>query len=376
MTTRAAPAKRVMATNTAGGPKATIVTGDERFYRTMKNRLAKALPLKSVAIWTRDVSPLTSTSRKGVFVRRLADELRNTPALLRLVMERTPSDALICSTPPVGALLSWRLVRLFRPTCALILINFYFHASGEHPLVRLALRCLLSDGVAICVQNPAEVEYYRRLAPSALVRYVAYGGGDVGDPGQAAQPPTAGDYIFSGGYSSRDYGTLVEAASGFPDEEFVIACATANRLPERLPANVRVVRDAEPTEFARLLGHSKVVVLPLVNRPGSAGQMVALDAMRLARPLVFADVPAVAQYCDHRDSGMAFRPGDPDDLARKLREILADERLARTLAAHAQDRWARHFTGTAFEEHLADCILYIVRRNFAASLPMSARPSG
>lgn len=360
-----------MATNTAGGPRATIVSGDERFYRTVKRRLSEALPLKSVAIWTRDVSPLTSTSRKGVFVRRLTDELRNAPTLLRLAVELAPSDALICSTLQVGALLSWRLARLFRPTCTLILINFYFHASGERPLVRLALRCLLSDGVAICVQNPAEVGYYRQLAPSAVVCYVAYGGGDTSDLGHAVQPPAAGDYIFSGGYSSRDYQTLVEAASQFPDEEFVIACATANRLPEHLPANVRVVRDAEPAEFARLLGQSKVVVLPLVNRPGSAGQMVALDAMRLGRPLVFADVPAVAQYCRHGESGIAFRPGDADDLARKLREILADECLARSLATRAQDRWARNFTGTAFEEQLADRILHIVRRNFAARVPAS-----
>lgn len=366
MSARAAPAERMAATNRAGEPKATIVTGDERFYRTVKRRLSAALPLKSVAIWTRDTSPLTGTSRKGVFARRLADELRNAPTLLRLVLELAPSDALICSTLQVGALLSWRLARLFRPACALILVNFYFHAAGEHPLVKLTLRCLLSDGVTVCVQNPAEVRYYRQLAPSVVVRYVAYGGGDTTDLGQPVQPSAACDYIFSGGYSSRDYQTLVEAASQFPDENFVIACATANRLPRHLPSNVRVVRDTEPAEFARLLGQSKVVVLPLVNRPGSAGQMVALDAMRLARPLVFADVPAVAQYCRHRESGIAFRPGDADDLARKLREILADERLARSLAARAQDRWARHFTRTAFEEQLADCILRIVRRNFAA----------
>lgn len=51
----------------------------------------------------------------------------------------------------------------------------------------------------------------------------------------------------------------------------------------------------------------------------------ALEAMAMARPVVGADLPALAEVLGDGERGCVFAPEDPDDLARVLSGLLADE---------------------------------------------------
>ena len=76
----------------------------------------------------------------------------------------------------------------------------------------------------------------------------------------------------------------------------VIICSRLNQMAENLPKNVTVLQDVPKEEFNGYLKNAKIAVIPLKEETGASGQMVALSAMSLKRPVIYSDVSSIAQY--------------------------------------------------------------------------------
>ena len=91
----------------------------------------------------------------------------------------------------------------------------------------------------------------------------------------------------------------------------------------------RVVLTGPPDAVDPARHHSliDVFVVPRVHERAATyvAPSEALEAMAMARPVVAADLPALAQMLGEGERGRVFAPEDPVDLARVLGELLADE---------------------------------------------------
>jgi len=136
---------------------------------------------------------------------------------------------------------------------------------------------------------------------------------------RADGPTTDGGYVFAGGDSLRDYGTLIAALQG---QEVPVRLAT-NRRFDHLPSNVRA--GAVPyDDYVELLAGARLVVVPLRTVRRSAGLITYLNAMALGKPVIVSDTPAVREYVEHERTGLVVPPEDVDALRGAIEWALDD----------------------------------------------------
>jgi len=206
--------------------------------------------------------------------------------------------------------------------------------------------------VTLLVQDPNEIQYYQELAEKMEVKYFPYCQDEIEILRHEGERE---DYIFAGGYTNRDYDCLIEAAAGI-DAGFVLIGSRYNRIETSLP-NVRVLTDVEADVFYSYLKNARIVVLPLKEETGSSGQMVALAAMSLGKPVVYADVTSVAQYFEEGISGISYKIRNARDLADKLSELLSEPRLCSELGRRALERYRGRFKLSQYYAFLIGLIL-------------------
>ena len=332
-----------------------LLTSDARWFRDIHVSLQRWVDVEHVVI---PLWPIPRSKWSAIVVR-LWMEVRYTPTIMRLLFVRDRPTILLCSTYQLAALLAAKLARYCGVQARVYLFNFYlfgqaydYHRLSEKRIVRLALRYLLTQDVGLFLTSPNEAPYYRQLSPGARIKFYPYAGVDVSCvPHGAVQ---LGDFIFAGGYTNRDYSLVLQAARRLQDAEFVLVCSSSNRLPSRLPPNVQVRRDVDWVTFHTLMAGSRCVLVPLKADVGSSGQMVALAAMQLGKLTVFADYPPIAQYFSDGEDGLAYRPGDLNDLCAKLDRCLRDPTGVLQMGARSRRKYVRYFSQASFYARIVD----------------------
>jgi glycosyltransferase involved in cell wall biosynthesis len=114
---------------------------------------------------------------------------------------------------------------------------------------------------------------------------------------------------------------------------------------------------------------SRCAVFVMGSRSEAMGR-VTLEAMAARRAIVASAVDGVPHYVKDGFNGLLFEPGDPKDLARKLRTLLKDRELAARLATNAYDHLHAELDEAAFVrrfDELLDAVLPDRREEPAAS---------
>lgn len=255
---------------------------------------------------------------------------------------------LVCAGGHFGALLHLRLLRALGRRRPAYLLNFYLHALGEHPVVRRVLGALLTDDVHVIAQTRGDAEYFRQFLPGENVKLVPYcQGPSAFVPFRAAED---GDYVFSGGWTNRDYDALFRCAARLPDIPFVVVASEHSPISTPVPANVTLHRDIEMAEFDRLLSGAGMATIPLTHDVGSSGQMVLLMAMQFAKPVVLPRLGAIADYVDDGDTAVLYAHGSDDALCRAIADLHGDAERRARIGAAARDAYLTQFT----PEHYTD----------------------
>jgi glycosyltransferase involved in cell wall biosynthesis len=303
------------------------------------------------------VLPWTITRRtqqpKVMFATRralVADEVANLIRFLvspRLYRGRW---VIVAATGHYSSLALARVRRLMRRETRVVLYNFYLHGLGKRRLVQWALHALLGPHVRVICQTADEVRYFQRIRRDAILDHVPYCQGPLMPRDWIGE----GDYIFAGGYTNRDYELLLRCAACLPEEQFVVACSTLNKLAEPVPANVRIVREEGWESFHRSLGHSKIVVVPLREPVGASGQMVTLAAMESGKPTVVPHIGGLDQYIVHGETGLMYRLGDERSLLEVLTSCVADPEVLKGLGRAARARFLDRFVRERFEEAVVE----------------------
>lgn len=85
---------------------------------------------------------------------------------------------------------------------------------------------------------------------------------------------------------------------------------------------------------------------------GDAFGRVTAEAMAYGRPVIGADTCATSELIDNETNGLLFKPGNPDDLADKIRRIIEEKRLIACLGANAAEKAKREFTIERYAESM------------------------
>ena len=148
--------------------------------------------------------------------------------------------------------------------------------------------------------------------------------------------------VLSIGRTLRDLDALGAAARRVA-APFVVIAGAADRVPEPLPGNVRVLRDVPLAESHALLRQAAVVAIPLLPAERSTGQVVLFEAMALGKPVVATRAVGTVDYVRDGENGLLVEPGDAGALADAIQRLLRNPDLARSLAATALEdcrtRW-------------------------------------
>lgn len=149
--------------------------------------------------------------------------------------------------------------------------------------------------------------------------------------GLPARVGTAGAYIFTGGFTNRDYNTFIEAVRPL-DARVVVQALPGNEFGQSIPAHVEINTEFGPEVFEKLLAASCLVVLPLLARGTSAGQSVLLQALQYGKPIVVTRHPGVTDLLGDEFVGYV-EPGDVSGMHAAIERCLLDPVFLETMAA-------------------------------------------
>ena len=243
----------------------------------------------------------------------------------------------------------------------LYIFNFYIHRTGEKKIVKRILRFLLKNKRCILiVQSPGEVDYYQSLT-SIPVHFVPYCANLIKiKPGGSIVLPEM-EYVFTGGYTNRDYLGVLQCAARMPDTKFVLAVSLLNMDFKSLetPSNIIVYKDIIRDDFEYLLAKATVVLIPLMSDVGASGQMLCLSAMQNKKAIVYSNVSVVNYYLAN-DAGIPYQMGNVDSMEKGLKSLLSDEKLREITGCNAFKNYENNYT----VEHQNRQLFNIVDRNF------------
>lgn len=170
-------------------------------------------------------------------------------------------------------------------------------------------------------------------------------------------------YIFCGGNTRRDFGTLLAAVRNLPYQVLIVTMGEkvirghGSSLDElELPANVTVVRHDGSASFLDYIAASRLVVLPIKRDNISAsGIGVYLACMALGKCVVISEGPAVNGVVPP-GAALVVPAEDPIALRRAIELACADDALRGRIAAAGKE-YALSLGG---EDRLCESVLELL----------------
>ncbi len=222
------------------------------------------------------------------------------------------------------------------------------------PLYRLAERLLapLTDGLVAVCENEAEAA--RSIGFRAGAVHVVYNGVESAP----ATPNGAGDgRIAFIGRNCRQKGVdiLLEAYRRLKAVRPEAGLTVMSDLDPSLraafaSAGAEVLPFGTPEESAGLLSRTSILAMP---SRWEAFPYLMLEALAAGVAVVASDVGGVGECVKDRENGLLVPPGDPEELAMALQELLVSDTLRRRLSAAAPESMAR-FSIEAMLDALTD----------------------
>lgn len=129
--------------------------------------------------------------------------------------------------------------------------------------------------------------------------------------------------IITAGRSSRDYRTLVDAVENARASIVCnIVCDNYQAAPESLKSDrVIIHRNTYGHHYIEKILAADIAVIPLTTSDISAGQMVMLQALSAAKPVIITDIKTIREYVEDNPFIKLVPPFDTEAMAKAIEEI-------------------------------------------------------
>jgi glycosyltransferase involved in cell wall biosynthesis len=260
----------------------------------------------------------------------------------------------------LGLLLAFWCRMLFRKTPKIVIAQLIEpdRPDGVLQWLRTAfVRFTLKRVELVVVYSRVEVEEYKKRFGNSRTefRFVPLGL----DPQESRVRPSRG-YIFSGGRSNRDYGTLFRSVQDLDVSVEVVA--QRFNIKDTVPPNVHVQYSVFGSDFDDLVAGAEIVVIPLDRPDESSGQLVVLQAMAHGKAVVVTHNRGILDYIDPGVNAMTVPPRDEVALRTILVELMHNAEKRRALGERAKQD-VRQFSMKASGQKMAELIGRMVLRS-------------
>lgn len=169
----------------------------------------------------------------------------------------------------------------------------------------------------------------------------------------------ANDYAVYFGRLSREKGvmTLLAAAKLSPAIEFVLAGdgpmrPEISKILEANPIkNIRLAGYQSGDDLWSLVSGAKFSIVP--SESYETFPYSAIESLALGKPVVASRIGGLPEIIDDGVNGFLFNPGDPVDLAQKIKELWSDPERIREFGLNGERKAKSHFSAERFYERLS-----------------------
>jgi glycosyltransferase involved in cell wall biosynthesis len=165
--------------------------------------------------------------------------------------------------------------------------------------------------------------------------------------------------------ASRDYATLVAAAKEL-DIDIKIAADSPwfrqelNISAEVLPPRVEARSYQTYQALRHLYAESRLVVVPLLDVPFSAGYTVILEAMAMGKAVIVSRIKQRDDFIIDGWNGVYVTPGDVAGLRDRIRFLLDRPDEVRRLGANARMTVEERFTLDHYVERVREGLAHTI----------------
>ncbi|HEX2909272.1 MAG TPA: glycosyltransferase family 4 protein [Chloroflexia bacterium] len=167
--------------------------------------------------------------------------------------------------------------------------------------------------------------------------------------------------LCSTGMASRDYATLVKAATGM-DIDVIIDAGSQwfdeklNFKDSDLPSNVRRIRSPTLKDVRQLYAESQFVVVPLKDVSFTVGLTVILEAMAMGKAVIATKVQQHEDFIEEGKNGAYVEPENVEDLREKIRYFQEHPEEVRRMGEYARKCVEQKYTLEHYVERLSEAI--------------------
>ena len=171
----------------------------------------------------------------------------------------------------------------------------------------------------------------------------------------AVEPHTApAPYVFSGGWTMRDFASLFAAVEGTGIPLTVVTHShTTLGFDGELPAESQVLWNMPLQRFLSYVAGSLFVVVPLKPATAAHGHTTIAQALCLGKAVVTTRGAGVADYVRDGVEGLLVDPGDVAGYRAAILQLHRDEGLRHACEAAARSR-APEFSYASFSRAITD----------------------
>ena len=145
-----------------------------------------------------------------------------------------------------------------------------------------------------------------------------------------------GDYIFTGGDSTRDYRTMLKALRGLPYKVRIACRSREHFVGMAIPPHVEIGPVSEQ-EFMNLMAGAALVVVPLaVGQMHLGGQQTYQNAMAMGKPVIVSDDCGADEYVTNGVDGILLSPGDMQGMRAAIVQVMSDAAYAKRLGENGR----------------------------------------
>lgn len=253
------------------------------------------------------------------------------------------ANILVCAgwiALPVKLLIKLKIVRCNK----FLWLGFQIHTPKLYPFFKILLQLLNIKNEVYIVNAKYEIDIYvqqLKLKPSKL-KHLPYGDWSEIKAGIGVDVNQLSDYYFAGGYTNRDYQSLIEVFTKL-DKKLVIVGSRLNKdLHGQMPENITIKKDVNRKEFSSYVKQAKVCIMPLRHYTGASGQMVLLNYMKNGKAVLASNEPSVREYVKDRQSAILF-DNIKEELPAIIEEIDNSPELIERLGNNIRDRYIANF---------------------------------
>ena len=232
--------------------------------------------------------------------------------------------------------------------------GFFMHSEKMQKLFRIILKLIYSSNVSFIIFSRYEKELYSERLAIRQESFISLpygdwkGRGEEGKKEKEKEVKTENEisgrnagYYFAGGYSNRDYGTLIKAWERIEKNLIIIGSKNNSDLMEYMDKqdnpHIKVLTDVSSEVFGECLMRAKASIMPFKSDTGASGQTVALRCMKAGKIMISQDIQAMKEYIKDNETGFLVHDmvNELPAVVEKI-EAMDDDRYRRMVNAQTK----------------------------------------